>query len=104
MDAAENYAVYSASVSSVSRLISAEHVLLADQASAAANAIGATTVTYATNGADVLTITHTGNLLATVEVADAVDQAVKDAHSSAWYKTVDLVMPSGTGVFTLAIA
>jgi hypothetical protein len=104
MDATETYAVYSATVSSTSRLISAEHALLVAQASAIADAIGTTTITYATNGADVLTMTHTGNLLATVTVADAIDQALKDAHSTAWFKTVDLVMPANTGVFTLAIA
>jgi len=104
MDAAETYAVYSATVATNSRLISAEEVLLVNQASAAANIIGATTVNYSSGGTDVLTVTHSGNLLATVTVANAFDEALKTAHSTAWFKTTALKMPAGTGVFTLAIA
>jgi len=106
MDAAEVYIVYSATVSSVSRTISAERFLMAAQATAAANAIGVTTVQYASGGLDTLTATHAGNLLATRTIAKAFDDAFIKAFTSGvnpdGFST--LVMPSGTGMFTLAIA
>lgn len=106
MDATEDYAVYSATVSTVTRNISAERFLLSVQATAAANAIGVTTVNYASGGTDVLTVTHTGNLLATTTVADAFDAAIQGAFDNNIrpnnYSTLE--MPAGTGVFTLAIA
>ena len=106
MDAAEVYIVYSATVSGTSKIISAERFLLAVQATAAANAIGVTTINYASGGTDILTVTHSGNLLATTTVALAFETAIIEAFSNGTrpsnYST--LVMPTGTGVFTLAIA
>jgi hypothetical protein len=106
MDAAENYSVYSATVATNVRTISAERFLLAVQATAGANGIGVTTVNYASGGTDILTITHAGNLLATTTVALAFETAIINAFSNGArpsnYST--LAMPTGTGVFTLAIA
>jgi hypothetical protein len=106
MDATETYAVYSATVATNNRLISAERVLLVNQAAALVNAIGATTINYASGGTDILTITHSGNLLSTVTVANAFDAAIAKAHKSgavAPEAFARVEMPTGTGVFTLAI-
>lgn len=106
MDAAENYAVYSATSASVKKIISAERFLLAEQPAAAANAIGATTISYASGGKDVLTITHSGNQLTSVAVATAFESAITGSFSNGIRpevsKLVDL--PSGVGVFGLALA
>jgi len=106
MDAAEDYAVYSATVASVEKYISAERFLLCLQPAASANAIGVTTINYASGGTDVLTITHSGNQLSSVSTASAFEAAIVDAfkakHRPDNYVTVSL--PSGVGVFTLAIA
>tara|TARA_R110000744_G_scaffold38990_4_gene88863 strand:- start:327 stop:848 length:522 start_codon:yes stop_codon:yes gene_type:complete len=98
--------IYSATVSGTSRTISAERFLLAEQGPAAANALGVTTINYASGGKDILTVTHAGNLLATTTVALAFETAIIEAFSNGTrpsnYST--LVMPTGTGIFTLAIA
>lgn len=106
MDAAEDYAVYSATVATVTRTISAERYLLAVQPVAAANAIGVSTINYASGGTDVLTITHSGNQVAAVSTAVAFEAAIIEAFSNNIrpdnYSTVEL--PDGVGVLTLAIA
>lgn len=103
----EDYVIYSATVASVEKVISAERFLLADQpAPAAANDIGVTNINYASGGADVLTITHSGNQGTSVSTASAFEAAILSAFDAGNrpdnYSTVSL--PSGVGVFSLAIA
>jgi len=104
--ATEVVSVYSATSATVTRTISAERYLLAVQPIAVANAIGVTTINYASGGTDVLTITHSGNQLAATTTAVAFEDAIVTAFSTKQnpdnYKLVEL--PAGVGVFTLAIA
>ena len=102
----EAVSVYSATSALVVRTISAENFLLATQAAAAANAEGVTTINYASAGTDVLTIEHSGNQVASVATAVAFEEAFVGAFSTKRNPDnyIQVVLPEGVGVFTLAIA
>ena len=102
----EDYVIYSATSASVEKIISAERFLLAEQPATAANAIGATTISYASGGKDVLTITHSGNQLTSVAVASAFESAILGAFSNNIRPEVSKLvsLPSGVGVFGVALA
>jgi hypothetical protein len=107
MDAAETYVVYSATSASVTKIISAEGVLLISQAAAVANAMGVTVINYSSGtGTDVLTIQHSGNQVASVSTASAFEAAVLTVFSnnSRPEIAVTVSLPSGVGVFAMAIA
>jgi len=75
--------VYSGTVSTVKQLVSAEQVLLVAQPVAVTDAIGMTTLTYASGtGADVVTISHVGNQQLSVAQATSIEIAILEAHSS----------------------
>lgn len=106
MDAAETYAVYSATSATYKRLISAERFLLSEQPAPATNGIGATTVNYASGGTDVVTIYHVPQGALASGVAVAVENALISAHSAAVRPEPfsEVALPSGVVAFNLAIA
>lgn len=107
MDAAETYAVYSAT-ESTERLMSAEKFLLAEQPSpdAATFIIGTTTVNYASGGTDIVTLTHVPQAELLTGVAEAVEAGLELAHSNNNRPNTSglISLPTGIAVLNLAIA